>query len=315
VPDVQSIGRHVRVPASEIRHRFLRTEVGQLRGYPWLSGGSRRLWLLGDFEESAAVASSNAAKRQGFFVSPTGDAPPGFADTIVSSVLDAARAAGKVLTPDEIKSITAAAEKYATTVPGQFDTLPTGYDFRPFESEWPKVNADSYVKQQLRGWSAARGVSYVTLGNDLEGVNFSSARVGIVAEREHFKRLQGLLKRWLHTEVMTAILPYLVLATPGLSPDRLPAYATAITWQGRRWSGIDPVKEAAANETNLRLKLTSRRRIVLESGEDPDEIAAEVAREEQLYGEVQPAAAPAQPAADDPADPANPADATPDPAE
>lgn len=286
--DLITVGRHVRVPAEQIRHFFLKREVGQLRGYPWLAAGARRLWLLNDFEESASVASSNAAKRQGFFVSPTGDAPPGFADTIVSGVLESAKAAGKVLTPDEIQAITAAAEKFSTTVPGQFDTLPLGYDFRTFESKWPNIEASSYVKSHLRGWSAARGMSYVTIGNDLESVNYSSAQVGIVGEREHYKTIQGQLIRWLHEQVFTAALPHLVLVTPALQMDRLAVYQAAATWVPRRWSPLDPVKAANANETNLRLKLTSRRRIILERGEDPDEVAAEVALEEKLYGPVEP---------------------------
>lgn len=282
--DISNIGKHVRIPAKEIRHKFLRREVGQLRGYPWLSGGARRLWMLHDFEEAAAVASSNAAKRQGFFTSLEGDAPPGFGETIISTVLETAKAQGKVLTPDEINAITAAAEKYATTVPGQYDTLPHGYDFKPYESKWPDVSADGYVKQQLRGWSAARGMSYVTLGNDLEAVNYSSARVGIVAERDHYKRVQGIDISWLHAEVIAEVMPYLVLATAGLDSARVPAYQAAATWQPRRWAGIDPVKEATADEINLKNRTTSRRRIMLGRGDDPDEIAAEIEAEEKLYG-------------------------------
>ena len=295
-----SVGRHVRIPAKEICHFYLSRHIGQLRGYPWLSGGARRLWMLHDFEESAAVASTNAAKRQGFFTSLEGDAPPGFADTIISSVLEAAKAQGKVLTPEEVQAITAAAEKYSTTMPGQFDTLPHGYDFKPFESKWPDVSADGYVKQQLRGWSAARGMSYVTLGNDLEAVNFSSARVGIVAEREQFKRVQTLIVQWLHAEVFAAALPYLVLANRKVPAHRMAEYQAAATWQPRRWAGIDPVKEATADEINLKNRVTSRRRIILERGDDPDEIAAEVAAEELLYG---PPDAPARPVEPDPAPP------------
>ncbi len=283
-----TVGKHIRVPANEIRHKYLTEEIGQMRGIPWLTVGARRLWLLHDFEEAAAVASSNAAKRQGFFYTPDGAAPAGFADSIVSSVLDAAKAAGKVLTPDEIQTITAAAEKYSSTVPGQFDTLPHGVQFQAFESAWPNVDAGSYVKQQIRGWAGARGMSYVTLGNDLEAVNYSSARVGILAEREHFKKVQARLRDWLHAEVMDAALPYLVLASRTLDPTRLEEYRAAVSWQPRRWAGIDPVKEANAAETNLNLKLTSRRRLILERGEDPDEIAAEVAAEDALYGEIDP---------------------------
>jgi lambda family phage portal protein len=296
--DLIAVGRHVRVPADQIRHCFLKREVGQLRGYPWLAGGARRLWLTHDFEESAAVASSNAAKRQGFFFSPNGEAPPGFADTVVSSVLEAAKAAGKVLSPDEIQALTAAAEKYATTVPGQFDTLPLGYQFQAFESKWPNVNADTYIKQQIRAWAAARGASYVSLGNDLEAVNYSSAQVGIVAEREHYKAIQGLLRDWLHAEVFKAALPYIVLKTPGLKVTQLATYTKAATWQPRRWQPVDPVKTANANETNLRLRLTSRRRIILERGDDPDEIDAEIAEEEKRYGPLDSAPASGKPADD-----------------
>lgn len=282
--DLITVGRHVRIPADQIIHRFRTHEIGQLRGYPWLSAGAQRLWMLHDFEQSAAVASSNAAKRQGFFVSPTGEAPPGFADTIVSTVLETAKAQGKVLSADEIQTLTSAAEKYSTTVPGQYDTLPHGYDFRPYQSDWPNITADGYIKQNLRGWSAARGMSYVTLGNDLEAVNYSSAQVGIVGEREHFKTDQKDLIDWLHTPVFARALPYIVLKTPSLKPSRLAEYLAAATWMPRRWQPIDPVKAENANEMRLKQRTTSRRRILIERGEDPDEIAAEIAEEEKLYG-------------------------------
>lgn len=305
--DLVTVGRHVRIPADQIRHYFLRQEVGQLRGFPWLSAGARRLWLLHDFEQAAAVASNNAAKRQGFFVSPDGEGPPGFADTIVSSVLEAAKAQGKVLSAEEIQAITAAAEKYSTTVPGQYDTLPHGYDFRPFESKWPNISADGHVKQHLRGWSAARGISYVSLGNDLESVNYSSAQVGIVAERDHYKWVQATQVDWLHSQVFEAVLPYLILATPGLKMARLGDYLAAATWQPRRWQPLDPVKTAEGNRLNLGLRLTSRRRRILENGEDPDEIAAEIEEEEKKYGPVSlagsgSAPAPAEPPPNTPPD-------------
>ena len=284
--DFVSIGRHVRVPADEIRHCFVHREVGQLRGYPWLSTGARRLWMLHDFEEAAAVASTNAAKRQGFFYTPDGEAPSGFSDTIVSGVLEAAKAEGKTLTPGEIRAIVPAAEKYTTTLPGQYDTLPNGTQFVSNDSKWPDVSADAYTKSQVRGWAAARGISYVSLGNDLEAVNFSSAQVGIIEERKHYKTIQSLLKKWLHAQVLPQVMPWLIAKTPGLVPSDLDKYLAAVSWQAVRWSGIDPVKEATANEINLRLKLTSRRRIITERGDDPDEVGEEVKVEDELYGEI-----------------------------
>jgi len=199
------------------------------------------------------------------------------------------------LSPDEIKALTAAAEKYTSVVPGQFDTLPNGYDFKAFESAWPNINADSYVKQQIRGWSAARGASYVSVGNDLEAVNFSSAQVGIGQEREHFKTIQQRLISWLHQPTIETLMPYLVLSEPKLRMSRLAAYLDGVTWQPRRWSPIDPVKDATAKQIRLSLKLSSRRRIIAEGGDDPDEILTEAQEEEELYGPVVPrAGTPAQ---------------------
>jgi lambda family phage portal protein len=291
-------GEKTRIPADQIIHRFLREQAAQLRGYPWIAPSGRRLWLIKDFEEAAAVASSNAAKRVGFFVSPTGEAPPGMADQIVSSVLDQAKATGKILSAEEVQALVAVAEKFTTTAPGQFDTLPTGYDFRPFQSEYPHVEHGQYIKAALRGISAGLGVSYVSMGNDLESVNYSSARVGILGEREYFKRLQAMLIKDIHTDIFADWLKAALLAAPALArvdPARYDQYIAAATWQPRRWAGIDPLKEAAAAEKNLALRLTSRRRLILERGEDPEEVFAEIASEEQQFGPLvpNPAAAPA----------------------
>lgn len=289
-----TVGRHVRIPIAEIRHCFTPWEIGQLRGVPGLVAGARRIWLTKAFEESAAVASINAARREGFFKSIDGEAPNGFADQIVSATLDAAKAAGKELTAAEVQQIMASAEKFNTTMPGQFDTLPANYDFINFESKWPNVSAEGFVKGHLRAWCSARGVSYTSIGNDLESVNYSSAQVGITAEREHYKRLQADLIDYLHAQVFAAALPYLLLRAPSiLKVSRLPDYLAAASWLGRRWKPIDPHKGAASDEIRLRTRVTTRRRIWLEDGLDPDEMQAEVDEDIARNG---PIATPNQPA-------------------
>lgn len=288
--------RHQRVPAAEIIHGFDREEADQLRGYPALTVGAQRLWLLKDFERSAAVASSNSAKRAGFFFTPTGEAPSGFADTLISKVLEDAKAEGRVLSADELQALQDAASKFNTVVPGQFDTLPQGVQFQKFDSNYPNVNYAEYIKACVRGFSAGLGMSYATHGNDLESVNYSSARVGIIDEREVYKLRQADLAEGLHQRVAEAwltraLLSYAPFRT--LRFDRLDQYIEAMSWQPRRWEGIDPNKEANANETNLRLRLTSRRRIMRAKGEDPAEIEREIAEEEKLYGALDALAVPA----------------------
>lgn len=277
---LMTVGRHVRVPAERIIHAFVAEEPEQLRGAPWMAAGMRRLWQLKDYEQAAMVASRNAAKRLGFFVSPDGNVPPGLADRIVDKVLEEAKKAGRKLAPEEIRALAQAAEKFATTGDGQFDVIPAGYDFRQYQSQYPNVNYGDYVREIKRGFASGVGMSLVTVGNDLESVNYSSARVGILDEREHFKVLQEIfIDGWMR-RVFEGWLPYALLAEPLLAranPARMEDFLEAATFMPRRWAGIDPVKEENANDLALRNKLTSRARIIRARGDDPDEIDEEIA--------------------------------------
>lgn len=290
----------LRVPAEEILHHFITEEAGQLRGLPWLVSGARRLWLVKDFEQSAAVASSNAAKRVGFFAAKGGesaDAAAQFADKIVSDALAAAQESGRILTPAEVRAITTAAQKFNTVAPGQYDTLPAGYEFVPHDSQFPHVNYGEYIKECIRGFANGVGMSYVTAGNNLEAVNFSSARVGILDERELFKLLQEDMAESVHDRLFGEALRYGLLAAPELAGFPLGRYGietivAGATWQKRRWAGIDPLKEANANGINLANRLNSPQRIILERGDDPDEIADEIAQWEARFGQLRGSSSP-----------------------
>ena len=79
---------------------------------------------------------------------------------------------------------------------------------------------------------------------------------------------------------------FAVLRDARLVASRIADYVAACTWRPRRWAGIDPQKEALANESDLKYGLTSRSRIILERGDDPEEIARERDLDEELFGEL-----------------------------
>ena len=270
--------RRIRIPAEEISHFFIPEDADQLRGMPWFTSGARRLWLLKMFEESAAVASTNAARRAGFFVSPDGEAPPGFADTIVSGAIAEAKRQGIELSPGKLKYLQDQAGRYATTMPGQFDTLPQGYDFKAFESKFPDVAYGEYAKEQVRGFTAGLGMSHATGGNNLEAVNYSSAQVGIRDEREMFKTVQEDICEALHEVIFPHALAAGLLTFAGLRAFPPSAYEQACDasrWIKRRWADIDPLKAANSNDLNLKNRLTSPQRIIEDRGDDPEEIGEE----------------------------------------
>ncbi|WP_377153335.1 phage portal protein [Roseateles sp. UC29_93] len=288
-PDGYGYGRHSRVPADEIIHGFIPEQSNQIRGIPWMNSALERLYQLGDFERSALAASRNAAKRAGFFKSMDGAPPPGFAETEKDGEGSAA---------------------YAPTQEGQFDTIPNGYDFVQFKSDYPHVSHGEFAKVVLRGAASGLGVSYTTFGNDLESVNYSSARVGIFEEREVWKELQAWLVEHLHERVDARWLRMAMVAEPllyGLNPAKLADYTESLQRQPRRWPAIDPLKEAQADDLRLRNKTTSRTRVLAREGESLDDLVLEIERENELLGALEPSASTAPPAAEDDEDETKPA--------
>jgi lambda family phage portal protein len=172
-------------------------------------------------------------------------------------------------------------EKFSTSAPGTYDTLPEGYDFKPFESDYPHTNYGDFVKAALRGVAAGLGVAYHNLANDLEGVNFSSSRAGILEERELWKLLQEWFIEELCAPVYTDWLRHALDYTTTLDPLPAQKYEkfNAASWQGRRWAWVDPTKDIDAAVSAIDNALKSRGDVIREQGRDPDDVWAELEAE------------------------------------
>lgn len=255
--------RYERVPAADIYHLYRVERVDQLRGIPWMTSSMLHLNMLGGYEDAALVAARNAASRLGFFTSADGAAPP-----LVDYENDG--------------------EKYTTSMPGTYDTLPAGYDFKPFESDYPHQNYGEFIKATLRGVASGLGISYHNLASDLEGVNFSSSRAGILEERETWKCIQEWFVEEFCARVYTDWLKSSLDFSNALDP--LPAnkfykFDNAV-WQPRRWAWVDPGKDIAASLKSVHGRLKSRSDIIREMGRDPVEVWAEIDRENQILEKI-----------------------------
>ena len=82
------------------------------------------------------------------------------------------------------------------------------------------------------------------MGNDYEGVSWSSLRQAILEDREYWKRMQG----WFASQVMGPIFErwlqnaLLKNAIPDLKPYDLER-ALNYKFKGRRWQWVDPLKD------------------------------------------------------------------------
>ncbi len=203
--------------------------------------------------------------------------------------------------------------------PGSFTGLKWGIDFKEWNPEHPNGNFDLFRKGMLRAWCAGMpGANYNIIANDLEGVNYSSGRLGMLDERELWKLLQKfdieiaerpIFENWLEMSLMTGAIP--------LPLSKFDKFNKPI-FRGRRWAWVDPQKEVEASALQVANKFTSRTRVVEDSDVDADfeQVIFELAEEEMMLKELGldpapivgkvPTTKPAQDTADNQPEPAAP---------
>lgn len=253
--------RYERVPADQIIHLFLTERPGQVRGTPAMHTAIRRLNMLGGYEEAELVAARTAASKMGFFTSPDGEG-------YIGSDTDAN---GNLITDAE---------------PGLFEQLPAGMSFQTFDPQHPTSAFSDFVRAALRGAASGLGVSYHSLSNDLENVNFSSIRSGVLEEREHWKVLQTWFAEQLCERVYQAWITSAILTgAVALPPDNLQKFKNVV-WQPRGWAWVDPLKDAQANAQAVELGVLTRADIAAATGRDLDDMLEQLAREKARMDEL-----------------------------
>lgn len=252
--------RLVRVPAEDVIHLVLPLEVNQLRGVPWMATALKRLYQAQDFAAAGLNKARESAKRGGFlYEDPEG---PG-ADP--EHLADGTDSDGNA---------------YASLHDGTWEKLPPGLRPEAFSNEYPNIEYGQFIKDCLRDAASSLDVAYITFGNSLEDVNYSSGQLGMEGERTMWLELQQWFVDELVDRVHRQWLRHALLAAPELQPldySRLEQYADAALWQCHRWHPLDPLKTVEAQRSRIEARLTSPQRVIAEMGDDPDEIVAELA--------------------------------------
>ncbi len=256
------------VPADEIIHLFIPLRPHQTRGVPWMHAAMINLWDTGGYREAAIIAARVGAAKMGIFTTPTGNEYQG----------DDEAADGSIITDAE---------------PGHFEQLPEGTTLEKWDPDYPHEQFADFNKAMLRGIAGAIGVAYHTFANDLEGVNFSSSRSGTLEERDMWMLLQQFMIEGLHDDYF----PQWLVTSMNMGTVKLPSgsslssrnnakFAEAATWQGRRWSWVDPKKDMETNQGSVDYRFRSISSVIRESGADPDDVFAEIADERKKMEEL-----------------------------
>lgn len=238
----RSIGERIRVSESDVIHVYYKERPSQSRGVPWMHSAMTRLNHLGAYEEAELVASRVGSAKMGFITNPGGDDYKGPADTDGNIEIEAE--------------------------PGTFEQLPMGYDIKQWDPQHPAGNFDPFIKATLRGIAAGLNVAYHSLADDLESVNYSSARVGSLDERDHWRVKQKWLSSVLCDRVFTRWLDnFLMLGISRLPYSKLESFNKP-EWYARSWEWVDPQKDAAAAILEIDNGLTTRSEILAAQGKD-----------------------------------------------
>lgn len=254
-------GQPYSLPASSVYLCFPIEWVMQARGIPPLTASLFRMKMLDGYDDAALTAARVGASQMGFFTSSDGD----------SDVADDEDSDGNQVLEAE---------------PGVFHQLPEGSTFEKFDPNYPHAQYQPFTKQNLRATSAGMDLNYNSLANDLEGVNFSSIRAGVLEDRELYKDVQNWFVRcfvrrvridWLKAALMRGEIK---IGSRPLSRPVTDYYAT--NYQARRWAWVDPKNDMQANETAYRLKLRSLSSIIRDQGDRPDEVWNEIAKETEF---------------------------------
>ena len=282
----------IRYPAHDMLHLYVMDEPEQVRGIPWMHAAMIDTHDLGEFNRSALLAARKGADTLGFIVSPTGDTQQmgDFEDQ--------------------------ESEPIRESVPGTSEFLPEGWDIRTPDAQYPHAAYDPFTKSILRRIASGLDVSYNSLANDLEGVNFSSIRAGVLEERDEWTLIQNWLidatlepifEEWFARAMTGGVI---VLPNGSPLPIAKAEKFRAHEWQGRRWSWVDPLKDIEASRKAIQTGVASPQMIAAQNGVDAEDVLEAIAAFEamqarlnvqsvQLTDTPRASATPAAPAADE----------------
>lgn len=245
--------------AKKFIHAYISDRPEQYRGLPWMTAVMDLIHMLDEYQDAALVASRVGAAKMGFFQTPDGNLNP------LATEIDET---GTLL--DEV-------------VAGQFSALPPGYQFQPFNPDYPHQLYREFTSTILRSIAAGLNVSYHALTGDLTQVNFSSIRSGTIEERENWMTrhdwmissiLEPIYLRWLDRSLGIKAINGL----PALPADELYARFRLHTWRGRRWPWVDPLKDIEATITAVNAGFKSPQQAAADLGVDIETVLTDIQR-------------------------------------
>jgi lambda family phage portal protein len=258
------------VPASEIDHIYKPLRPGQLRGQPALTPGMVRLYLLDQYDDAELDRKRVAAMFAGFITKPV-------VDPNEQSIMDTEQQIGDTA--------------IATLEPGTMQELLAGEDIKFSNPSEVGGSYEAFMWRQLLSFSAACGVPYTDITNDMSKSNYSSSRESQVSNRRRMDQFQHMVlvfqmcrpiwQRWFQAAVLAQAIP---IPLGKFLRDK--QNYLDVKWIPPKWDWVDPWKDRKAEALAVENGWKSRSDVIEAEGYDPEEVDARIAadriREQRL---------------------------------
>jgi len=245
----------VRVPASEIMHVFKVLRPGQIRGEPWLSQIIVKMHDLDKYDDAEVLRQQLQAMYMAFVTKKEQGNGPHDEDE------------------DDLEF---------EMVPGNVVTLREGEEITFSDPPGTNPGYKTFMKTQLMIIAQGFGITYEQLSGDLEGVNFSSIRAGLLESRrmtEQWRQntithqfCRPVWSRWMDQAFLAG-----KLDLPGYKNPLIRRKHQEVKWIPQSWKWVDPLKELNAIVIQIRAGLMSREQAARESGYELEVIDREIA--------------------------------------
>lgn len=241
-PYLVSQSNHIRVPAGNMLHAFIRRYPRQVRGIPHMAAVTQRFYDLDEYTDAELIGNKIAACFSVIFETPSGN--------------DLALLA----TPTDALPTDADGNTLANIAPGIFGTLPPGVKPHIIAPQKPGATYDMFTRQHIKAMGAGTeiGLSYPTMTRDTQGVSYAGGRLAQQTDFQGFRRFQkfvsqsvcrGVLYSWLDLAVTIGRVqaPGYWENTPGKRFWRRHSWMPA----GWDWA-INPLQEVEASNRKMR---------------------------------------------------------------
>ncbi len=254
-------GETTRVPAESVLHIYKPLRPGQHRGQPWLTQVLVKLHELDQYDDAELVRKKLAAMFAAFITENNPEDPvigskPGEGETDASGAPLAGIEPGsmvKLLPGEDVKF----------TEPGDVGGMYT-----------------EFMRVQLRAIAAGLGITYEQLTGDLERVNYSSIRAGLLEFRRRCEQFQHQVmvfqfcrpvwRAWIEAAVVAG-------AIDARDYARRPEAYLDVEWRPPSWAWVDPLKDMNAEVVAVRAGFKPRSAVINEMGYDEEDVDRQVA--------------------------------------